>query len=244
MKFVDRLEIEITGKVIAHGHTGRQHGYPVVSKVEQDRKKRRRTTGPGFWRQECAKSGLTKQQATTQAQMFIAQRVQLEPRVRSAQRRLAQLLRAKVDVVRESKLINRQSRSPELRTRVAEIRQSRALLDPLQDRLRKIKDAIYYYNKIAEVASDGTASSAAASSSTASVGAATVKRTAITWAWNKVEDRAQQMDISQLRQGARTQTMAFAGCDYGLRTMSESVPQIYADIQVHVNRYQALQGTL
>lgn len=45
------------------------------------------------------------------------------------------------------------------------------------------------------------------------------------------EDNTQRLD----------KVIVFAGTDYGIRRMSETVPQTYGEIQTHINRYWALR---
>jgi hypothetical protein len=118
------------------------------------------------------------------------------------------------------------------------LRTHRRLLLPLEDELRKIRRQYYYWNKV-ERAAGSTQSSSASS-------AAPVQNTVPTWDRPQAEDRTRNLDITALRQQVITDgnnnLIAFSGTDYGIRTMSETVPQTLGEIRAFIARYDSLSG--
>ncbi|KAK3812952.1 MAG: hypothetical protein J3Q66DRAFT_347018 [Benniella sp.] len=73
------------------------------------------------------------------------------------------------------------------------------------------------------------------------------------WTKHTVEDATEHLDISALLEehgkvielkggGSKERRIAFAGTDYGVCKMSETVPQTLDQIHSHLNRYQVLAG--
>ncbi|KAF9989875.1 hypothetical protein BGZ79_004917, partial [Entomortierella chlamydospora] len=65
-----------------------------------------------------------------------------------------------------------------------------------------------------------------------------------TWIHPASEDKAEFFDISELVANARgkNRLITFAGTDYGLHRMSETVAMTQSQIESHINRYHALFG--
>ncbi|KAG0256593.1 hypothetical protein DFQ27_005639 [Actinomortierella ambigua] len=76
-------------------------------------------------------------------------------------------------------------------------------------------------------------------------GSASQKMTTATWGRPTVEDRPQLMDISDLEEHAKRQDkhIVFAGTDYGICTMSETVALTRQEIETHIARYQSATKT-
>ncbi|KAF9982878.1 hypothetical protein BGZ75_005658 [Mortierella antarctica] len=71
--------------------------------------------------------------------------------------------------------------------------------------------------------------------------------TAPTWARFAVEDNTENLDLTQLQNitthaRGKRRLLVFAGTDYGVVKMSETVAVTQAQIQTHINRYHQLYG--
>ena len=101
------------------------------------------------------------------------------------------------------------------------VRAARLDLMPKETELRQARSELYYWNNVARYAGKAT-----------TLRRATAKpevMTALTWSDFKVEDRTESLDIRELvtnYRGKRRQVV-FAGTDYGVVTMSETVPQVF-----------------
>ncbi|KAG0195044.1 hypothetical protein BGX28_002470, partial [Mortierella sp. GBA30] len=66
-----------------------------------------------------------------------------------------------------------------------------------------------------------------------------------TWSVPTVEDNTERLDLSKLQglstnSRGKTRTLVYAGTDYGVRKMSETVAQTHSQIQAHINRFHQL----
>ena len=116
-----------------------------------------------------------------------------------------------------------------------DLRDKRTALLTEEMNLRQHRQDRYYWNKVAK---------AATSSGNIRAGRASqASDTVPIWNWPMAEDSTRYLDISKLQ--AQTaqhpdKVIVFAGTDYGIRRMSETVAQTYNEIQAHINRYWVL----
>jgi len=67
--------------------------------------------------------------------------------------------------------------------------------------------------------------------------------TSATWDSFNVEDNTERLDIRDMTANLSNQRqIVFAGTDYGIRKMSETVAQTLDELRVHLNRFQVLAG--
>lgn len=135
---------------------------------------------------------------------------------------------------------------------------------PKEKQLRELRQTLYYWNKLYDIApvendNDGDVEMEAAEEEEGEVdveeeeGEADVEEGEedeaqgiggrISWDRFNFENYTEKLDISAFGQNQNSlRQLVFSGTDYGIRKMSETVPQTLAEILVHCNRFQTLQN--
>lgn len=239
MMFVDRYTVRMTGEVIPHG--ANRNGYPVRSRYEERKKNRGGRSDASRWAAEFLASGKSQnevQQLATQAKQAVkTKESEIKPfRKDVSDKQMAQSL-ARVNLK-----AGVQGAKQQLQNAQRELRAKRKLLLPREEELQRLRKVSYYWNKMNRAA--GTSQSTTRTRGGGS--ASQIANTAPTWDRPTVEDRTLSLDISALIQTSdgNSKLIAFAGTDYGVRTMSETVPQTLNEIRAHLNRYALLSGKL
>ncbi|KAF9086061.1 hypothetical protein BGX27_003275 [Mortierella sp. AM989] len=240
--FVDRFTIHLTGEVIKHGVD--RSGYPVVSRYEE-RKKDKTSNLENKWKNEFLRRGLTKVETKSHAETATAVVKELENAVKKQRRSVSekqQLQSLASRRLRDAKGSTPQSEAyASLRAARVNVRVDRKVLFPQEAALRQLRKENYYWNKVDKAASSAEDSKDLVDGYT---GTTETRVTIPTWAHPATEDKAEYFNISDLITNARgkNRLIAFAGTDYGLRTMSETVALTQGQIETHINRYYSLFG--
>jgi len=119
-------------------------------------------------------------------------------------------------------------------------REARELYLPLKDEMSARKRDVYFWKKVASAAK--SCSNAARSRAGRQPGPATL--TKATWENRTLEERTDHLDISGLLTNSWEQRriVTYAGTDYGVAKMSETVALTGLEIEHHLNLYDVLQG--
>lgn len=231
--FVDRYRVRIVGNVILNG----VNRHPIRSRYDR-RRRQDRGAWAARWADEFLRIGLSRAQVqarVAQVKQNLDNKVTaIKPfRVNVKQAQTAQSL-ASVN----HKNNRSQPTYQALQTARQNLRTHRRSLVPLEDELRKLRKQNYYWNKVDRAADSAQTSSA--------IGAAPATNTAPTWDHPQAEDRTLNLDISAFRQqinaDSNNNLIAFSGTDYGVRTMSETVPQTLNEIMAFINHHASLSG--
>ncbi|KAF9947605.1 hypothetical protein BGZ72_010427 [Mortierella alpina] len=242
LSFANRYTVHITGTVVPHGEN--RKGYPQTSIYEERKKAKIRASLGNSWREEYERSGMSTEEIT-------ARRDELAEEVQSQENALKELRKVVAD---KESLQSEESRAlsemkhmrgtaeehgqySKLRDARLVTRESRTILLPKEAELRSLRQELYFLNKLSDAAK--------------SAGKRRTKKsdppplTQPQWDMFTTEDATEYLDISQLMStSGHERQIVFSGTDYGLCTMSETVPQTLEEIQVHINRYNLLKGKL
>ncbi|KAF9079621.1 hypothetical protein BGX27_006180, partial [Mortierella sp. AM989] len=121
----------------------------------------------------------------------------------------------------------------------AALREVQKKLLPHEESLRQLKQERYQWNNIVKASKSATKAKQARS--TKEIDQAHKDYSTPTWLHPMVEDSTNKLDISSLINArGKDRTVVFAGTDYGLVKMSETVALTHRQIQTHINRFQAL----
>lgn len=115
------------------------------------------------------------------------------------------------------------------------LRAKHSELIPQEVNLQRHRKERYYWNKLSKVSTSKRKSNKASKT----------QDTVPSWSWPMAEDSVKRLDISKLQKAqGQDKVIVFAGTDYGIRRMSETVPQTYNEIQAHINRFWVLHCKL
>ncbi|KAG0198987.1 hypothetical protein BGX31_004410, partial [Mortierella sp. GBA43] len=231
MTFVDRYTVRMTGRVIPHG--ANRHGHPVRSRYDERKKHKEGRSNAPNWAAEFQASRKSREEVRRIADDFANVVKEKETQIKSFRKDVADMLKARSEASLKVKK-KTEGGYQELRMARSNLRAKRKLLTPREKELQRLRSLSYYWNNVER----------AASSSARSSGRTVHTNTIPNWSHPEAEDRTQQLDISQLMNGTSdgTKLITFAGTDYGIRTMSETVPQTLNEIRTHLNRYSLLYG--
>lgn len=237
MVFVDRFTIRIMGEVIPHGQDGRQ-GYPIRSVYEKRKRVRGGRSDAQLWAAEFHQSHLSKKQAEVKAEDAAKQLKTKEKEIKVLRREAVILEAERTRVSTKLKEAGSEASSDtptyvDLVQARKDLKDKRTELLTEEAELRQHRHNRYYWNKVAKAATS--------SGNVRTVQVSQAKDTIPTWNWPMAEDSTRRLDISKLLAAqSPNKVVVFAGTDYGLRRMSETVVQTYQEIQAHINRYWAL----
>jgi len=246
--FVDQLTIRLIGDVIPHGPD--RPGYPFMSSYEQRRK--RKTNQFGYdWAQLFVEKGLTKEKADDEAAaaakavkdqeeiVFLPRKDRVD--AEEAQHAASQEVSSRAKQ-RGAKHWREQAQHEQLdRQAYDRLREKRTVVrgiakevEPEEEKLRALKRTEYQCNQLTRV----TKTLLEATSSQAKP-----NRTNPTWDKLPTEESVKFLDITGLvgHQG-EDRMIAFSGTDYGLVTMSETVPLTLGRAHGHFTGFQESVG--
>lgn len=239
---MDEFTIQLTGKVIAHGRQDGRTGYPVQSAYEQRKKDRKGWTADHKWKREWW-TIKDEHEDYEQALAYVqAQEDSAEERKKNEE----SVMRALRKKHKGTQMAQTQARHGNEYTCLKEARLAtraeRRILLPREVALKEVKKELYYWNKTKKAAeSDREGNNVRPGTSK------TQQISTPTWACPTVEDSTDRLDLSHLLQSTtnargRPRTVIFAGTDYGVVKMSETVAVTKSEIEVHLNRYHQLFG--
>ncbi|KAG0006462.1 hypothetical protein BGZ65_007741 [Modicella reniformis] len=214
--------IRMTGEVIPHG--ANRNGFPVRSRYEERKKNMDGGSDASRWAAEFRASGKTRNETKESEIKPFRKDVSDKQKVQS---------QASVNLK-----AGMTGAYQELQTARVDLRAKRKLLTPREKELQRLRKVSYHWNKMERAAGSSQTTSRTPRGGSASQAA----NTAPTWDRPKAEDRTLNLDISALIHAAdgNSKVIAFAGTDYGVRRMSETVPQTLKEISAHINRYTLL----
>ncbi|KAF9578965.1 hypothetical protein BGW38_004979 [Lunasporangiospora selenospora] len=229
--FVDRHCVRILGKEKEYSQD--HSGYRRRSKYEE-RRKQKKSTGQINWNEELDRIQWTKDRAESQRTEVSQQLHQLELTVRQLRDELAVKEKNKSGL---SQSVHERRKNRDLveegrwyyalRTYNKSVRRLRSTAMEKEAELRRLRQEQYYWTKVLAVSQ--VASKSAGEDELPADTVLTPNRFA-------VEDSTERLDLTQLP----SDQVVFAGTDYGIVTMSETVPQTLSEIQVHLNRFALL----
>ncbi len=114
------------------------------------------------------------------------------------------------------------------------VREARTFTMPKEEELRRLRYESYFWNNVLTAAKSNEKKKSTARP------VIPPNRTEATWTNHTIEEATEFLDVSKLINSDQGQ-IVFAGTDYGICKMSVTVPQTVHEIQVHLNRYAALQ---
>lgn len=128
----------------------------------------------------------------------------------------------------------------ELGVKRDENRVGRKNLLEMENKLRAKRRELYYYSKLNDVPEKSKIYKVPATTPSN----ATVFRTNPTWNHFTGEEAVEHLDIKDLIQNCRNgeRTVVFAGTDYGLCKMSETIALTRTQLEEHINYYSILLG--
>ncbi|KAF9150562.1 hypothetical protein DFQ26_001570, partial [Actinomortierella ambigua] len=210
MMFVDRYTVRILGRVVKH-----HEQYP--GDADENRRHRANMTDAQVDKKANDASAAVK-----------AKEAEINP------------LRKTVDNLQKTlAALRRRQAAPFDRQEVTEhLKEERRKLLKLQEELRKLRGQSYYWNKVSQAPRSNLSSSRRS-------GGGAAKHTVATWGQPTVEDHAQLLDIDDLAKHDENKDgqypnkhIVFAGTDYGIRTMSETVALTGDEYNTFINRYK------
>ncbi|KAF9965857.1 hypothetical protein BGZ73_001242, partial [Actinomortierella ambigua] len=245
MTFVDRHAVYMLEKVVQHNEKysddnadgDRRQGYPVESQYNKRRQKQRGPSSAMSWTAEYRRINQTSEYIDAQA-------TRLAAAVKTKEGELKPLLKAVGDLQETLTGLRRAVRTDasklgNLMKTKKTLQDKRRSLLPQEEKLRELRQRSYYWNKLANAAQ----STSTSSSSTArqSGGDSSAQTTVATWAQPTVEDSTRRLDISDLVNHDTDNPqrhIVFAGTDYGITTMSETVALTRQEIDTYISRHK------
>ncbi|KAF9947290.1 hypothetical protein BGZ65_008945, partial [Modicella reniformis] len=246
--YVDPFTIHLTGKVIPSDDR-----LPAISRFEARKKRNRGNPSGSKWSDEFLKSGMTKEEVEQKTEEASTKIKFLENEIKPLRKSVSRYQTIQTTVGRDLRVKESGPATPNSSTSTTtyealynarqELRAARLDLNPKEVELRRCRQERYFWNNLLKAAR----SPHRTSTNDPRPGDITVP----VWAHPAVEDATEHLDVGKLveehgkvikarRGGYKEHRLAFAGTDYGICKMSETVPQTLGEIQVHLNRYQAL----
>ncbi|KAG9319277.1 hypothetical protein KVV02_003395 [Mortierella alpina] len=213
--FVDRYTLNLTGRVIAHDNNGRV-GYPVESEIEKRKKAKKcefRLTAERGKRDQERDAKDLHATAKTSQAAQSAARLNVNKNMRP---------KANYDILVQARTVQRMHGEELLSKETA---------------LRQIRKEAYYWNKVIEASRTAQANVGAGDGN----GDGNGDGAGAGGAQEKL-DLTQLQNITTNTRGKR-RLLVFAGTDYGIAKMSETVAMTQAQIQTHINRYHQLHDS-
>ncbi|KAF9345233.1 hypothetical protein BGX34_004913 [Mortierella sp. NVP85] len=244
--YVDEFTVRMVGKVLPNGD-GRL-GFPVTSDYDRRKKEDRKRGRPNPWKEKFLALGMTKAQVEAKAEELSVTKKGLENDVKSLRETVStsqeQQSQASADVTKRLP-----GAYDKLRLARVQVRSDMRALVPKEEELREVQRDLYKWNGLLRAAtktSTETSTETSTKTSTKTPSKTPAKlpaKTAPSWTHRTVEDKASQLDISTLiEECGIDRQVAFAGTDYGLHCMSETVVFTQREIETHLNRYHCLKG--
>ncbi|KAF9959664.1 hypothetical protein BGZ65_000194 [Modicella reniformis] len=240
--YVDRYSVYLLGNTIPNGQTigeGPKHrtGHPVRSQLDQRRKNQRGRPARDKWSDLGAALNVDKEQAKRNAEDTQNQMKRMESLVQPMKKRLGTLQAAQT-AARQDYNGNRNTEAYQaLRQARTEVRELRRELDVPDVTLKQLRKETYKWNKIARAP--------ISIRNQQTWNPATIAMTTPTWEWRTIEDDVKHVDISELisKRIQGRQTLVFSGTDYGIRTMSETVPMTEDQFKDYLNYFRKQSDT-
>lgn len=232
---MDKYTIHLTGVVIPNGPD--RPGFPVRSELEH-RKKQTKKGPNNRWHIELAKAGMQKDAILRETKTAIENAKIAEKEILGFRKDLRE--KELTQALESGRVKNKEPDSYASLCKAREIvRESRKVLFPLETNLRRLHQKCYYWRNMEKAARSKSSSICFTKKQRD-----TINFTTPTWDHFTVEDGADRIDLSDLLRNARGKgrLIVYAGTDYGLRTMSETVVQTHHQIEEHINRYHQLFG--
>jgi hypothetical protein len=219
---------------------GDRQRHPVTSKYEKRRKDNKEIATS--WTDKFLASGYTKQEIADRATALGQQVKSLEARTKAQRRVVAKALQKHVEVSESFRRSKQESLYMQLQEAKEKLSADRDSLFPLEEELRRLRKDKYQADKlcVASKSTDGTEQTVTSTQQPSPV----LRDTVPTWELPAAENKPARIDLSSLIKNARgkKRLLAFAGTDYGLVTMSETVPLSLSQVQASFNRFEQLRG--
>ncbi|KAF9556311.1 hypothetical protein EC968_008318 [Mortierella alpina] len=232
--YVDRYAVYLTGKVIPHGSN--RAGYPSVSNFESRKKKKQARTLGASWTTEFENCGQTKKQLEEKADRLSQQTKEQEAVVAGWRKKHVSAEQLQAEAAREVSQLKRGAADgatvyASLRDARVVTRQVRTSLSPEETKLRLMRRQLYALNKMIKAPAISKTKRPTTSP----------QLTHPNWDHPHYEDSTELLDITALLEGIQDdRQVVMAGTDYGLRTMSVTVPQTLSQCREHIDRYHGL----
>ncbi|KAF9992781.1 hypothetical protein BGZ65_011808, partial [Modicella reniformis] len=240
--YVNQYTVRVVGSVIPNGGlligNRKRTGHPVVSQLEQRRKKRVGGSVRNKWTLAFFAQDLNAGQVKAKAEELSVRvkeaqdDIQGPRRVKRTKQAAQTLLRRTANRIKGPDRFKSDAYNQLLVAR-EDVRKHHEVLDPKENNLRELRRQLYYYNKLDKA--DKTPVETTRSDQT-------VNRTTPDWAHFTVEDDVRQLDISKLTANSKSKQgmIVFSGTDYGLCKMSETVALPRWQLEEHMNYYSVL----
>lgn len=204
------------------------------SQLEERQKKQKGRPARNKWADLGASLNVDKAQAKQNAEETSTQKREVESKVRQIKKELGTLQAAQTLARQEHNSSKSQESYQALQEARVEVRALRRELHDPDATLKRLRKETYMWNKIA---------TAPDSAQLTGIPAAVVMTTP-TWDWRTVEDDTKHIDISELRSACMEdgKALVFSGTDYGVRTMSETVPMSEGQFQDHLKYFEHQSG--
>ncbi|CAO3563764.1 unnamed protein product [Mortierella alpina] len=237
----------IPGPIDDTDHWGRDPSWPQTSRASFDQhlsrtKKKGSKSAVSLgvnWAEQCAELGLTESELDTRCKTLAEEVDGLDKTVKALRRQHAAREVAQTAASHELSRLQRCTAAESdayarLRQARIDTRAVRALLMPREAQLRSMRQDLYSLSKLHSAAKTAKRPKLRAPK----------EKTKVNWDNYRQEDATEMLDISQLveTQGPRGQ-IVFAGTDYGVCKMSETVAQTWQEMENHIDRYYAIHGS-
>jgi hypothetical protein len=201
---------------------------------DQRRKEFRANASP--WADKFIASGLSEDEVKELAESHESRKKQLEHDIKPLQRVVKERETIQSDLSR--KVGFGASQYEELHAARISLRNARREIIPHENALRNQRQIAYSYNKMAKAAES--------CDQQRELHVADKKISTPTWDLPTIEDKCEFIDLSNIIAESKTENRAivFAGTDYGVRKMSETVAMTPQSMECHLNRYDMLFGEL
>ncbi|KAF9201042.1 hypothetical protein BGZ49_008726 [Haplosporangium sp. Z 27] len=233
--FVDRYTIQLTGTVIPNGPD--RSGAPVRSELEHRKKLKIKAPSSNRWHEEFLKSRLGKDTVLQEVKVAVEAVKFAEKEIKGPRKDMRE--KEQTQNLQSIRVKNQEPNSYiDLCKAREKVRDGRKALLPLEANLRQLRQRSYYWRNMEKAARSKYNSNSARKSR------GSTSFTTPTWDHPTVEDITDKLDISYLQTNTqgKNRMIVYAGTDYGLRTMSETVVQTHHQIETHINRYHVLFG--
>jgi len=230
--YVNRHTLRLVGEQIQHGPERR--GYPVISQIDQ-RRNEKKVSYKNKWEEEFLKSGKSIQELEIDAAAASADVANLEKDVKSVKTDIENLTKDKQTLTGQDRWKTKH-----------ELRDKQMKFLDFEGRLRVRRSTKHCLNMMIKAARNhgdpstgGESSSSSSNNNNNKKSSKDAKMTIPTLANPCTQDKAKYIDLSKLQDNKRV-SLVLSGTDYGLATMSRTVPLRMDTIEAHYNRYWAL----
>lgn len=232
--YVDPYTVHLTGEQVPHGNE--RNGHPATSKYEERRKNKQKTYCK--WREKFLASNMDREELELKTESVCS----AIKREESIVVKLRKVVAMKRDAqTRVSNGLRKGVGSYETLCKAREeLRAERKVLTPHEETLRQLRMELYHWNQMLKAAKSTEKSDLAEPSKD------TIQKrqtfTTPTWSNHAAEDYTDFMDVSELSKNTQggQRVIVYAGTDYGICTMSQTVALTDGRIKGHINRYHVL----